>query len=160
MSFSLRFRSPSLTLTRGFSGYTRETVTSGENVRMDFHDAGYGGRVVLYIVSLFRKSSSLVADEFASQWMGILDAIWQNYAYWIMVSPQLSSRQCDTAHIIPFTGFHEQPKLAARLPRSSLRTPRSSALPLTFSGRSVSTRPFSRLELLACSGWTRTSCPT
>lgn len=35
------------------SGYTRETVTGGENVRMDFHDSGYAGRVVLYIVSSF-----------------------------------------------------------------------------------------------------------
>ncbi|KAL8284006.1 hypothetical protein RQP46_005119 [Phenoliferia psychrophenolica] len=70
-------------------GYTRANIcTAGTagcvdpHTRIDFKTSGYAKYVVLYI------------------WMGIMDSIWQNYAYWIMGA--MSNEEPHLAYLIGF----------------------------------------------------------
>ncbi|KAK4703723.1 hypothetical protein P7C70_g2495, partial [Phenoliferia sp. Uapishka_3] len=61
-------------------GYTRADI--GVVERIDFKSPGYARHVVLYI------------------WMGIMDSIWQNYAYWLMGA--MSNEAPQLAYLIGF----------------------------------------------------------
>ncbi|KAI5475095.1 Major Facilitator Superfamily protein [Pseudohyphozyma bogoriensis] len=61
-------------------GYTRESVAT--MTKNDLKDKDYGGHIVLYI------------------FMGIMDAVWQNYAYWIMGA--MSNSPSHLAYIVGF----------------------------------------------------------
>jgi len=63
--------------------YTRESIPS-DSVKIDFNDPEYGGRVILYI------------------FMGLLDAMWQTTAYWLM-----GAMSNDPAKLANFTGFYK-----------------------------------------------------
>jgi len=63
-------------------GFTRADV--GVTPLIDLKDSGYASKVVLYI------------------WMGILDACWQNYAYWLIGALSNSS-----AHLGIIVGFYK-----------------------------------------------------
>jgi len=63
--------------------YTRASILD-DSERMDFNDKGYPGRVWLYI------------------FMGMLDAMWQTTAYWMM-----GAMSNDPAKLAYFTGFYK-----------------------------------------------------
>ncbi|ORY85979.1 major facilitator superfamily domain-containing protein [Leucosporidium creatinivorum] len=66
-------------------GYTRADLAeprAAEFARIDFKDAGYANHVVLYI------------------FMGIMDAIWQNFAYWLMGA--MSNDASQLAYLVGF----------------------------------------------------------
>ncbi|KIJ45194.1 hypothetical protein M422DRAFT_46992 [Sphaerobolus stellatus SS14] len=63
--------------------YTRQSVASQDNT-MDFKDKGYPPRLVLYILC------------------GVLDAMWQTAAYWMM-----GAMSNDPAKLAYFTGFYK-----------------------------------------------------
>ncbi|KAF8202832.1 MFS general substrate transporter [Pholiota molesta] len=63
--------------------YTRESIPT-DAVKIDFKDHEYGGRVILYI------------------FMGLLDAMWQTTAYWLM-----GAMSNDPAKLANFTGFYK-----------------------------------------------------
>ncbi|KAF8959869.1 major facilitator superfamily domain-containing protein [Flammula alnicola] len=63
--------------------YTRASIPS-DAVKIDIFDHGYGGRIMLYI------------------FCGLLDAMWQTTAYWIM-----GAMSNDPAKLAHFTGFYK-----------------------------------------------------
>ena len=67
--------------------YTREMAEAHGYVKYDFRDAGYVGRVLLYI------------------FCGLLDAMWQTTAYWVIGA--MSNNPAKLAH---FTGFCKPPR--------------------------------------------------
>ena len=69
-----------------FRQYTRATIAqeTSDNAKLDIYDKPYIGRVFLYIVC------------------GILDAMWQTTAYWIM-----GAMSNDPAKLANLTGFCE-----------------------------------------------------
>lgn len=76
--------------------YTRETVESGLTRKIDIYDREYVGRVMLYICC------------------GLLDAMWQTCAYWVM-----GAMSNDPAKLAHFSGFCESPPLLFPLPNFS-----------------------------------------
>lgn len=63
--------------------YTRESVTAASGfVTMDLHDKGYAAKIWLYI------------------FCGLLDAMWQTTAYWMM-----GAMSNDLAKLAYLTGF-------------------------------------------------------
>ena len=64
--------------------YTRADVASPDFHKIDFQDSGYAGKVWLYI------------------FCGLLDAMWQTTAYWVM-----GAMSNDPAKLAHFTGFCE-----------------------------------------------------
>jgi len=64
--------------------YTRESLPTDATLLMDFNDSGYAGRVFLYI------------------FCGILDAMWQTTAYWLM-----GAMSNDAAKLAHFSGFYK-----------------------------------------------------
>jgi len=62
--------------------YTRESLPSDSNNKYDIFSRGYAGRVMLYI------------------FCGLLDAMWQTTAYWLM-----GAMSNDPAKLAHFTGF-------------------------------------------------------
>ena len=84
-SFQVSVLAPSLLylqLTSFRSGYTRADI--GVIPRIDFRTPGYASHIVLYI------------------FCGITDAIWQNYAYWLIGSLSNSGTQ-----LAYFVGFYK-----------------------------------------------------
>ena len=71
-----------------FRQYTRATIAqeTSDNAKLDIYDKPYIGRIFLYIVC------------------GILDAMWQTTAYWIM-----GAMSNDPAKLANLTGFCERP---------------------------------------------------
>lgn len=64
--------------------YTRESLPKDPNELMDFNDDGYAGRIMMYI------------------FMGVLDAMWQTAAYWLM-----GAMSNDAAKLAHFAGFYK-----------------------------------------------------
>ncbi|KAG6853534.1 hypothetical protein C0991_003454, partial [Blastosporella zonata] len=70
-------------------GYTRESIPA-DSQKMDIFDAGYTAKILLYI------------------FCGLLDAMWQTTAYWIM-----GAMSNDPAKLAHFTGFYKSFQSAA-----------------------------------------------
>src|ERR1700754_1830961 len=70
-----------LTLILNFRGYTRESV-SKDTIKIGIHDKDYPAKLWLYIL------------------MGVLDAMWQTTAYWLM-----GAMSNDVAKLAHFIGF-------------------------------------------------------
>lgn len=68
--------------------YTRESIPPDANNKIDIFDHGYAGRIMLYI------------------FCGLLDAMWQTTAYWIM-----GAMSNDPAKLAHLTGFCESHRL-------------------------------------------------
>jgi len=64
--------------------YTRQSIPSKSNNKIDIFDGGYAGRIWLYI------------------FCGLLDAMWQTTAYWIM-----GAMSNDPAKLAHLTGFYK-----------------------------------------------------
>ena len=77
-----------------FRNYTRETVIDEPEARIDIFDHAYIGRVLFYIVC------------------GLLDAMWQTCAYWLM-----GAMSNDSNKLAYFTGFCESAR-SYQLPAS------------------------------------------